>query len=86
MLELLEDEAIDRAVQFGLAFRLGAVLAGSTPGVLSGCPMSRSRGRLKLTLRGHAAQLAGEEVEKRMGHLANELGLDPVVSLKPGFN
>jgi exopolyphosphatase/guanosine-5'-triphosphate,3'-diphosphate pyrophosphatase len=83
MLELLEDAAIDRAVQFGLAFRLGAVLSGSTPGVLSYCPMVLSRGRLKLVLHGKATQLAGEEVEKRLRHLASEMGLDTVVVLKP---
>lgn len=75
MLELLDAEAIDRAVRFGLAFRLGAALSGSTPGVLPGCRIEHSPKALELVLEGQAALLAGEEVDKRLRHLAEELGV-----------
>ncbi len=73
---LLNDDAVDRAVRLGLAFRLGAALSGSTPGILSGCTAARSRLKLELVLSGQAAELAGEEVEKRLRHLADELGVN----------
>jgi exopolyphosphatase/guanosine-5'-triphosphate,3'-diphosphate pyrophosphatase len=79
MLDLLASEAIDRAVRFGLAFRVGAVLSGSAPGVLPGCRVVHAPGRLELILEGPAARLAGEEVDKRLRHLAGELGVAGVV-------
>lgn len=79
MLALLDGAAIDRAVRLGLAFRLGAVLSGSTPGILSGCRAILSPGRLELALEGRAALLAGEEVDKRLRHLASELQVEGVV-------
>jgi exopolyphosphatase/guanosine-5'-triphosphate,3'-diphosphate pyrophosphatase len=75
MLELLDRETIDRAVRFGLAFRLGAVLSGSTPGILPDCRVVHAPGVLDLALEGRAAALAGEEIDKRLRHLAGELGV-----------
>ena len=74
VLELLDKKAIDRAVRLGLAFRLGAVLSGSAPGVLRDCRVTHTAGLLEMTLEGQAALLAGEEVDKRLRHLAAELG------------
>jgi exopolyphosphatase/guanosine-5'-triphosphate,3'-diphosphate pyrophosphatase len=76
---LLDAGALDRAVRLGLAFRLGAVLSGSTPGILPGCRAVHGPGRLDLLLEGQAAELAGEEVEKRLRHLTGELGVAGVV-------
>ena len=75
MPRLLDAGAIERAVRLGLAFRLGAVLAGSAPGILPGCRAVHGPGRLDLLLEGRAAELAGEEVEKRLRHLTAELGV-----------
>jgi exopolyphosphatase/guanosine-5'-triphosphate,3'-diphosphate pyrophosphatase len=80
---LLNGDAIDRAVRLGLAFRLGAVLSGAIPGILPGCKAVRSDGKLELLLQGQAAELAGEEVEKRLRHLAEELGVDGAVFTVP---
>jgi len=81
---LLDAGAIDRAVRLGLAFRLGAVLSGSIPGILPGCKAVHGPGRLDLRLEGQAAELAGEEVEKRLRHLTGELGVAGAVRAVPG--
>ena len=65
------------------AIALAAVLSGAIPGILSGCKAVRSPGKLELFLQGQAAELAGEEVEKRLRHLAEELGVDGVVRTFP---
>ncbi len=80
---LLDAGAIERAVRLGLAFRLGAVLSGSTPGILSGCRSVHAPGRLELTLVVQAADLDGEEVDKRLRHLTSELGVDGVMHAVP---
>ena len=75
ILQLLDDKTIDRAVRIGLAFRLGAVLSGSAQGILRNCRVVHAPGQLELVLEGQAALLAGEEVDKRLRHLAAELGV-----------
>jgi len=75
LLELLDTQTIDRAVCIGLAFRLGAVLSGSSPGILPLCRVEHTPGRLQLVLEDQAALLAGEEVDKRLRHLVGELGV-----------
>jgi exopolyphosphatase/guanosine-5'-triphosphate,3'-diphosphate pyrophosphatase len=79
MLELLDGEAINRAFHFGLAFRLGAALSNSAPGILSSCRVVHAPGLLELVLEGPAAPFAGEEVDKRLRHLAGALGVAGVV-------
>jgi len=71
---LLDADTSDRALQVGHAMRLGAVLSGSTPGVLDFARIETDGGVLRLTLTGPARPLAGEEVEKRLGALAGTLG------------
>jgi len=83
--ELLDDETVDRAVQLGLAFRLGVVLSGAVPGMLRGCRLTRSHTGLDLTLFGSAAELAGAEVEKRLSSLADALGLKWALRSEPGW-
>jgi exopolyphosphatase/guanosine-5'-triphosphate,3'-diphosphate pyrophosphatase len=83
--ELLDRETRDRAVQIGLVFRLGVVLSGAVPGMLRGCRLARSHTSLELTLFGAAAELAGEEVEKRLAGLADALGLDWALRSEPGW-
>lgn len=75
-LRLLDEGEIDRAVQIGLALRLGCVLAGAAPGILPDVKVQKSKGRISLTLPPERAELAGEEVDKRLGHLAEALGAE----------
>jgi exopolyphosphatase/guanosine-5'-triphosphate,3'-diphosphate pyrophosphatase len=70
---LLGEAERKRALCFGSAFRLGAVLCGSTPGLLGDCAVERSPDRLDLVLGETAAEFIGEEVEKRFGQLLREL-------------
>ena len=53
--------------------RLGAMLSGSSTGVLEHSALARSGARLVLTLRGPARAFAGEAVEKRLQSLAQRL-------------
>jgi exopolyphosphatase/guanosine-5'-triphosphate,3'-diphosphate pyrophosphatase len=79
VLGLLDEGVIARAVRIGLAFRLGVVLSGSTPGILSCCKVIHAPGRLDVALEGRATELDGEEVEKRLRHLTGELGVEGVI-------
>jgi hypothetical protein len=76
---LLGEAERGRAMCYGSAFRLGAVLSGSTPGVLGDCAVSRAPGRLDLVLDGAAAEFAGEEVDKRFGQLLRELNAEGAI-------
>ncbi|MEO1603458.1 MAG: exopolyphosphatase [Pseudomonadota bacterium] len=71
---LLTEAEQERAVQLGLALRLGSVLSGSAPGVLAYAPASLGPDGLSLTLNGPAGPFAGEEVDKRAAALARALG------------
>lgn len=71
---LLGATALDRAVAVGLAFRLGCSLAAATPGVLRHCRLSDDGHRLSLDLTAPVAELGGEDVDKRLSHLARHLG------------
>ncbi len=64
-----------RALQLGLAMRLGGVVAGSGPGVLAYTELRRAGGTLELALNGPAQPFGGEEVEKRLAALARSLDL-----------
>ncbi len=76
LLRLSTRAAIDRAVRFGYAFRVGTVLAGATPGILPLTRFERSSGETELVLTGNAADFMGEEVEKRLRQFGKELGSD----------
>jgi exopolyphosphatase/guanosine-5'-triphosphate,3'-diphosphate pyrophosphatase len=82
LLALLHPASAERAVQYGLVFRLGAALSGAVPGVLPLCQPLRAPGRLDLALEGAAAELAGEEVERRLASLAEALGVCGQLRLK----
>ncbi len=75
LMALIDGEMRDRAVRYGLVFRLGATLSGAMPGMLPFCRAVRAAGRLDVVLEGPAAELAGEEVEKRVKSLTDELGV-----------
>lgn len=83
MTKLLDRRQVDRAVRYGLAFRLGAALAGSTPGVLPLCRVVQVPGGLELILEGESADLAGEEIEKRFKKLVAALGVIGKITVIP---
>jgi exopolyphosphatase/guanosine-5'-triphosphate,3'-diphosphate pyrophosphatase len=57
----------------GRAMRLGAMLSGSSPGVLDHTELALENGRLLLTLKGAGREFAGEAVERRLQMLAARL-------------
>ena len=72
---LLSPERAAEAAVLGRAMRLGAMLSGSSIGVLDHATLVRDGGRIVLTLRGPAREFAGEAVERRLQTLAERLGL-----------
>ncbi len=64
--------AADAAV-LGRAMRLGAMLSGSSVGVLEHATLVRDADQLVLTLRGPAREFAGEAVERRLQTLAERV-------------
>lgn len=80
---LLSETARARAMCYGSAFRLGAVLAAATPGVLGDCTVRRTPGRLDLVLEGAAVEFAGEEVDKRFAQLLRELNVEGAIQTEP---
>ena len=75
-ISLLSEEQITRAIVLGALMRLGATIAGATPGYLRSCPLRLSDGVLHLGGSRRARALFGEEVEKRLSQAAAALGVD----------
>jgi exopolyphosphatase/guanosine-5'-triphosphate,3'-diphosphate pyrophosphatase len=61
------------AAVLGRAMRLGAMISGSSPGVLEHAAIALTGSRLVLTLRGPGRAFAGEAVERRLQGLASRL-------------
>lgn len=83
MLGLIDPAAVERAIRLGYAFRLGTVLAGAAPGILPLSRFERNDGVIDLVLTGHAADYAGEEVERRLRQFGKELRLETTLRLEP---
>jgi exopolyphosphatase/guanosine-5'-triphosphate,3'-diphosphate pyrophosphatase len=66
-----------RAKALGRALRLGAMLSASTPGALAETRLESAGGEVRLGLGGAVRALSGEAVERRLGALADGLGLAP---------
>jgi exopolyphosphatase/guanosine-5'-triphosphate,3'-diphosphate pyrophosphatase len=77
------DEAAERAYAVGCALRLGHTLCASAGSVLPRCPVSRSDGRVVLTLPRSLMALAGESVRKRLVELAEALGCSDHIVAAP---
>ncbi|MEM9046950.1 MAG: Ppx/GppA family phosphatase [Pseudomonadota bacterium] len=73
---LLGEEELDRAEKLGLALRLGATLAGAAPGILQHSRVFKTDELLTLELDPEIRGFAGEEVDKRLGHLARAMELE----------
>ncbi|MEP6101942.1 Ppx/GppA family phosphatase, partial [Parasphingorhabdus sp.] len=78
--QLASEKATQRAISWGLAMRLGQRLSGGTRNPLEQTHIHRSGEKLKLTIPGELVHLYGDVVAKRHGHLANILGLEPVMT------
>ena len=76
-LALLSESEQAEARLLGRTIRLGAMLSGSAPGVLPQCSLSVDADALTLRLRGGAAALAGEMVQKRLTSVADTVGRPP---------
>ncbi len=79
--DLLPKERATEAVVLGRAMRLGAMLSGSSVGVLEYARISRENGTLVLALRGPAREFAGEAVDRRLQSLASRLQCEPRIDL-----
>ena len=77
---LLPEAWDTEAIILGRAMRLGAMLSGSSVGVLENAPLTLADGRLTLSLNGPARAFAGEVVEKRLQSLATKLEMEPVLT------
>lgn len=76
---LLMDEDRDQARTLGLALRLAYRLSGAARGVLPRASLAVEDGRVVLHLPEKLRDLAGEGVDKRLGALAQAMGLTPEV-------
>ncbi len=82
MMALLSEAEITDAVTLGKAMRLGAMISGAQAGLLDRATLMRSDENLTLTLEGPAGALSGGAVEKRLGSLAQTMGLDAQLVLE----
>ncbi|MEM9100612.1 MAG: Ppx/GppA family phosphatase, partial [Pseudomonadota bacterium] len=73
---LLGEEELDRAEKLGHALRLGVTLSGAAPGILQHSRVFKTDELLTLELDPEIRGFAGEEVEKRLAHLARDMDLD----------
>ena len=72
---LLTQEQLDAALKLGLALRLGAVLSARTKNLLARTTLTLEDGTLRLELSQSARELAADTSEKRLGQLADALGV-----------
>ena len=71
------------AAVLGRAMRLGAMLSGSSRGVLELAEIAHVKGKLILTLKGRGCEFAGEAVERRLQMLAARLDCPCALVLLP---
>ncbi len=77
--KLASAEANERAICWGLAMRLAQRLSGGTRNPLEQTRLRKFHGELQLIIAEDLAYLYGDSVAKRHNHLANMLGLEPVM-------
>lgn len=69
---------LGRARQWGLAMRLGQRLCGGVPSALRSTRLSVERNELRLSVRPGERALLGDPVKRRLGTLAQAMGIQPV--------
>jgi exopolyphosphatase/guanosine-5'-triphosphate,3'-diphosphate pyrophosphatase len=82
--ELATARLIDRARVLGAAMRVAYLISAAMPGVLPKTPLVVKRGKLKLSLPGQYASLAGDRVFARLRQLAKLIGREPVMATGKG--
>ena len=70
---------IDRAKTVALIIRLAAEFSGRTERILKRASLTEEDGNLVLTIQKRHQNLMSDGVRKRLGHLASQLGLEPLV-------
>lgn len=78
--KLADEKATKRAICWGLAMRLGQRLSGGTRNPLEQTAIRKNGKKLELTIARDLIDLYGDAVAKRHGHLANMMGLEPVMT------
>jgi exopolyphosphatase / guanosine-5'-triphosphate,3'-diphosphate pyrophosphatase len=78
--ELASARMLDRARVLGAALRVAYLVTAGMPGVLPATPMMVERGKLRLSLEGKFANLAGERLFNRLRQLARLIGREPVLA------
>jgi exopolyphosphatase/guanosine-5'-triphosphate,3'-diphosphate pyrophosphatase len=76
-----KDDNLARAL--GLSQRLAHSISASLPGVLPKTKLKAGREKLKLTISPELSDLTAPIIDKRLGALAEALGLEPVVRVRP---
>lgn len=85
---LISKERFAAARAVGRAIRLGAMLAGPTPGAFQGSSLERTDEKIILNIPFDRRSLAGEVTDKRLSAVANALGLEPEtkIDIEQGSN
>ncbi|MEO9600410.1 Ppx/GppA family phosphatase [Parasphingorhabdus sp.] len=78
--KLANAHATQRAISWGLAMRLGQRISGGTRDPLEQTKIRKVGKKLELTISGDLVHLYGDVVAKRHGHLANIMGLEPLMT------
>ncbi len=73
---LLDEGALVRAEQLGLALRLALMLSASAPGILDTTELKLKKQKLELILPEGGATFSSETVERRLRNLARSLALE----------
>ena len=81
--DMVPPDRLNDAVVLGKVLRLGAMLSGSSRGVLEHAQLELTAANLILRLDGTGAVFAGEAVERRLKNLATRLGRTGVVLIDP---
>lgn len=80
VMRLLDEEEITHCRAVGAALRLAHTISGSAPGLLQLTRLKRTKTKLTLHLGGESEVLLSETVERRLGQLADILGLQAEIA------
>ncbi|QIB32496.1 exopolyphosphatase [Ancylobacter pratisalsi] len=77
--ELVSARLLDRARILGAAMRVGYILSAAMPGTLPISPLTVTRGKLVLQLKGELAPLGNDRLLNRLRALARQIGREPML-------
>ena len=80
--ELVDEAAMERARVVAACQRLAYTLSGFMPGILPKTTLHLTKKRLTLTLKRRHRNLHGEPVVKRLGDLARQLQVSPLLEVE----